>query len=197
MSTLATFKQLSASAGNFQTIATGALQKFGQGLGQTIQALVLTGKTGPAALRQLTAAVLAEVAAQAGVKAIFELAEGFAALAIGDPRAAEHFKASALYGSVAVIAGALGSAAAVGSGSGGGPVGQQLTGTRQSENTIPTEDRIRFREGNRAGFAVQITLKTDRQQLVSDVESGTLQSFRNNGTVKQVLDNHQSGIPIG
>ncbi len=102
------FEAQSEAAGNFATIAGGAIQTFTEGLNQMISAWVLTGETGPSALRKLTAQVLAQVAAQAAVKAIFELAEGFAMLFVNPAAAAAHFTAAAIYGSVAGVAAVAG-----------------------------------------------------------------------------------------
>lgn len=107
------FQRASQSAGNFASIAGNAVNRFNQGLAQTVQNFILTGQTGSAALKKLTATVIAEIAAQSIVKAIFEAAAGFASLAVGDTRgAALHFKAAALYGAVGVTAAAVGRAVA-------------------------------------------------------------------------------------
>lgn len=85
-----------------------------QGLGNMLEQWVLLGNQGPDAMRKLTASVLAGVAAQAAVKAIFELAEGFAALSnpFTAPFAAGHFKSAALFGSIAGVAAVAGRAVA-------------------------------------------------------------------------------------
>lgn len=106
------FKEQSRAAGNFSTIAGDAIRTFTDGLNQMITAWVLTGETGPAALRKLTAQVLAQVAAQAAVKAIFELAEGFALLFVHPAASASHFTAAAIFGSIAGVAAAVGRKAA-------------------------------------------------------------------------------------
>lgn len=92
--------------------AFGAL---GQAVGQAVHAFVLFGSAG-IGLRKFTAEVLAAVAAQATVKAIFELAEGFAMLALtyftGNPKyaasASAHFVAAATYGAIAGVAAVAG-----------------------------------------------------------------------------------------
>jgi hypothetical protein len=63
-------------------------------------------------MKKLVASVLAGVAAQAAVLAIFELAKGFAALFFNPAEAAAHFKAAALFGVVALGAGLAGRAIA-------------------------------------------------------------------------------------
>jgi hypothetical protein len=106
------FEEQSRAAGNFSTIAGDAIRSFTDGLNQMITAWVLTGETGPAALRKLTAQVLAQVAAQAAVKAIFELAEGFALLFVNPAASASHFTAAAIFGSIAGVTAAIGRKAA-------------------------------------------------------------------------------------
>jgi hypothetical protein len=106
------FNKLSASAGNFGTIAYGAFSAFAQGLGSVVQGLILTGTTGPAALKKLTAAVLAQVAVQALVKGVYELGAGFAALFFNPAEAAAHFQASGFYFAAAALAGGAGRAVA-------------------------------------------------------------------------------------
>ena len=107
-------KQTAALAG-LEAI-TGAFEALAQAVGQAVEAWVLYGKID---IRKVTAQILAGVAAQAAVKAVFELAEGFAALALaffGLPNAGEsasaHFAAAAIYGSIAGIAAVAGRFAA-------------------------------------------------------------------------------------
>jgi hypothetical protein len=95
-----------------------AFSQLGQAVGQTVEALVLYGNAG-GNLQQVTAKILAAVASQAAVKAVFELAEGLACLALaffGDPSAGAaatmHFAAAAAYGSIAAVAGLAGRAVA-------------------------------------------------------------------------------------
>jgi hypothetical protein len=74
----------------------------------------------------MLASVLAALAQEAAVKALFQLAEGFAALFFNPGEAALHFKAAALYGAVAATAAIAGRAVAgnafqtQGAGTGGG-----------------------------------------------------------------------------
>ncbi|HWQ32540.1 MAG TPA: hypothetical protein VNQ79_06635 [Blastocatellia bacterium] len=182
-------------------VATQALTTMSKALSSGIAAFASGQSTLRQALGGIVKAIFDSLAQVAVAKGAEQFAWALSELALGNyAKAAKHFAAGAAWSALGGLVSGLGSAAAngiSGSGSGGGALGNQVSGTRQSENTIATEDRIRFREGNAQGFAVQITLKTDRAQLVSDVETGALQSFRNNGTVKQVLDNHTAGIPIG
>lgn len=130
-----------------------------QGVGSLVEAWVLYGDLGPNAVRKMTASILAGLAAQAAVKAIFQLAEGFAALFFNPAEAAAHFKAAALYGAVAIGAGLAGRAIAGDSfkegGSGGGSSsagasrstsGNQTPISRQNENTFISSRPVYERE---------------------------------------------------
>lgn len=121
------FSQMSKSAGNFGTIFAGAVNQGAQAVGSLVNNLVLFGKTGPAAVRKAVAGILAALAQQFIVKAIAELAEGFAALFFNPAEAASHFKASGLFFAAAAAAGVSGRAVAgdafsqsAGGGAGGG-----------------------------------------------------------------------------
>lgn len=170
---------MSDDAGNFATIAVGAVGSFTKGLGEMFAALVLGGETGPAALRKLTAAVLAQVAQQAAVKSIFELAAGFASLFFNPAEAAAHFTAAALYGSVAAVAGIgariIAPASAASDAAGGGSSasgGRQSSGPRiinQSTNPQP----------------VQIILRVEEGIVAQKVAN----SYANNGTLRQIIRN--------
>lgn len=98
-----------------------SFEGLGQAIGQAVNAWVLYGQAG-ASVQQVTAQILAGVAQQAAVKAVFELAEGFAALAKAffgipnaGPAAAAHFKAAAIYGAVAGVSAGIGRGVAGGS----------------------------------------------------------------------------------
>lgn len=175
------FHKMSEAAGNFGSIAGGAFKTFAEGLGQVVQAFVLTGETGPAALRKLTAAVLAQVAAQAAVKALYELAEGFANLALaawGVPNAGTaavaHFKAAALYGAVAVAAGVAGRAIAPSGESGGSSSGSGSN----SNNNGP---RI-YNQDSKPG-QVQIIVRPEPGVIVEHV----VNNVKNNGELRQLF----------
>lgn len=93
-------------------IGVSAFQGMTQAIGGLIQNWVLMGTTGPAALKKILAATLAALAAEAAMRAIFELAMGFASLFFNPAEAAAHFQAAALFGAVAVGAGLAGRALA-------------------------------------------------------------------------------------
>jgi hypothetical protein len=96
----------------------GAFDGLGQAVGAAVEAYVLYGSAG-ASVRQVTAQILAGIAQQAAIKAIFELAEGFAALAMSffgvpnaGPSATAHFIAAGMYGAIAGTAAIAGRAVA-------------------------------------------------------------------------------------
>lgn len=155
-SALAGLGAASAAAANMKTIMTGAFSSIGQGIGNMIQSMILLGNAGPQAFKKLAAGVIAGIASQAIVKAIFELAEGFAALArslFGDPtagaEAALHFKAAAIYGTVGAVAGAIGAAVSGGGGAGGG--GSESSGAAAFGGKPKTPEDARFTTGNVTG----------------------------------------------
>lgn len=107
---------------------------FATGFGAAIDAAMNGGNV----LRALTSAVLGELSREARAKAVFELAEGFAALFNpvkgGPAAAAAHFKSAALYGAVAVGSGVMG-----GGGGSGGPPGGRPAGGFGGTSTGTTE----------------------------------------------------------
>lgn len=112
-------EELKNGVQSFADVATAAFSAVGavvnqlaSGIGSLVQNFVLLGSNGPNAFRKLVASVLAGVAAQAATMAVMELAYGIAALtpwgaAIYGP-AVNHFKAAALFGSIALATGLAG-----------------------------------------------------------------------------------------
>lgn len=139
--------QVSASAGNMQTILGSALSSVSSGLTTMLQNMILTGQTGPAAFKKLAAGAIAGIAAQSLVKAIFETAEGFAALARFDPAAAAlHFKAAGIYALVGAAAGGI--AAAIGGGGGAGAGAGGGAGSQSASQFQPPQRDLRASEGS-------------------------------------------------
>lgn len=171
--------QMRQESADLGSLADTALNSFTQGLSAMVEQLILTGSTGPAALRQLTAAVLLNVAKMAAVKAIFALAEGFINLALFNfPAAAAAFKAAALYGAVAVAAGVAGGAIAPSSGASGGFVQQG----RESRD----DRRVIDQGGPRRGQEPQIVIiraEVGEGVIVRQIEK----DYRANGSTRQML----------
>lgn len=134
-----------------------AFEGLAQAIGQAVSAWVLYGNAGTSA-RKVAAQIIASIAQMATVKAIFELAEGFAALArsfFGDPKAAAeaamHFKAAATYGIIAGIAAVAGRGVAGNSfneATGGGGRGGSSEGQGNRPGLNFTEHFAGFREQN-------------------------------------------------
>ena len=92
--------------GDLKDTAAGAIGSMVQGLGQMAVAWLTTGKFSAKAALQMTSSILASIAIQSGIKALFELAEGYAAAAVFNvPSATAHFAAAGIFGTVAAIAG--------------------------------------------------------------------------------------------
>lgn len=145
--------ELTAATAGLQAMSL-AFSQLGEAVGQAAYAFVLYGDSGTN-LKKMAAQVIASIAQMATVKAIWELAEGFAMLALNffwpDPKltasAVAHFKAAAIYGGMAAIAiGAgrmvAGDAFQQASGTGGGGAGS-------SSQQTPRDRTIR--EGRQGG----------------------------------------------
>jgi hypothetical protein len=178
---------------------TTAFQGLGQAIGQVVEAWVLYGSAGTS-VRKVTAQILAGVAQQAAVKAVFELAEGFAALALAFfgmhnavPSAAAHFAAAAIYGSIAGIAAVAGRAVA------GDAFKQQSSTTGSgSSSRGRSSDRSRGPEvidvNRRVGSSgasyqpiVYVTIKGEATEgFRYMVEKAAVESVRFNGPMRRI-----------
>lgn len=107
--------------GDVSDFAGQAIGSMVQGLANLVTQWIITGKFSAKAALQMAAGIALGVAQQAVVKAIFEVAEGMAALARLDPATASlHFAAAKVYGTTAAIAGAAGVGLALGARAAGG-----------------------------------------------------------------------------
>ncbi len=88
-------------------VAGGAINNMLSGIGNMIQSYILLENSSGQSLRKLTAQVLASIASQAAVLAIFETAKGLASLFFAPEEAAAHFGAAVLFASIAGITAAL------------------------------------------------------------------------------------------
>jgi hypothetical protein len=163
-------------------IATEALGSMAQGVGNMVQNLVLLGNTGGQSFKKLAASVLAGVAMQAATLAVMETAYGIAALTpwgaaiYGSP--VPHFKAAALFASVALTTGLIGRAVAGDSfrnetatgtaGLGGGASGEnsgQRSGAAPVGPYSSREDQLidvaRNASMNAAGQPITIVMRSD------------------------------------
>lgn len=192
--------QVSASAGNMQGILNSAFASVSSGLTTMLQNMILTGQTGPAAFKKLAAGAIAGIAAQSLVKAIFETAEGFAALARFDGAAAAlHFKAAATYAAVGAIAGGIaagigGGGGGAGAGGGGGSAGD---GRSQASSQFEAPQRdLRASEGS--PFETDFDrLKRDLGIRVSEGEAGPFGLYQKLLTTLDKLDNKFEAVSPG
>jgi hypothetical protein len=148
---------LGQSINEFQTwgdIVGGILGQFAQATEQAFAAFILTGKLSGQIFKQLVAQIIASVAIESAVKAIFQLAEGFAALAAGDPySAAMHFTSAKIYGVVAAVAGAVGLGIGASGGLGGDAAG--AAGGGFGGTAAPTPVTINQGAGGPLGVQLQ------------------------------------------
>lgn len=126
---------LRAGAEELKGLAKGAFGDFAAGLGGIVEQFVLTGETGPAAMKKLAAGVLASVASQAAVKSIFYLAEGIAAAT--NPFTA--YMAPGYFTASAVMAGIAGGTALAGRAIAGKGNKGQVSAEQQRRNEISTK----------------------------------------------------------
>lgn len=184
------FSAWKEAVADVKDMTVNAFGSMAEAMGAAIQAWVLYGAEGGQSIKKVMAAVLAALAAEAAVKAIFQLAEGFAKLAGFMPgSAAVHFKAAALYGAVAIGAGVAGRAlagnASTGTaGAGSGPNGQSTT---QQDKPTPI-DR------NRTGG--EFRLVVDVRPTDAFVVRSFTEDWRKNGDTRLVVGSDgQKAVP--
>lgn len=175
---------IGASA-NFQTdfgdVIGGAVNDLAQGIGSLVENYVLLGETAPHALRKLLAATLAHLAAEASVKAIFQLAEGFAALFINPAEAAAHFTSAAIFGSIAGVAAVAGRSVAgdlfkpqqQGSDRGSSSQGIQTIETGRNQRPTPT--------------VVTVIVKPDGSKFGEAITAHVVEDIGNGGRIREVI----------
>jgi hypothetical protein len=108
--------------------------EYGQGFADAAVSALLFGDS----IQDATADILKGLAKEAGVRSLMSFAEGFAQLALGDPRASSSFVAGAKFAAAATLAGVAGSSLATGGTAGGTAGGTTPTGT---PTTAPTPQR--------------------------------------------------------
>lgn len=140
---------IKASWSSLKDALKGGLDQFASGIGGLVENFVLMGATGPAAIKKLTASVLAGVAAQSAVLAVFELAKGFAALFLNPAEAVAHFQSAALFGAIAIGTGLAGRAIA------GDSFSQNAGGSSASAND-PASQNNNFTSGQFGGFGQRL-----------------------------------------
>jgi len=98
------------AANTVMDMGVGAMDMFAQGMWGAIEAAVEGEMSIGQAMAKLTASVLKSIAQQALVRAIFELAAGFAMLFTNPGEAGSHFIAAGLFAAAGAVAGAAGMA---------------------------------------------------------------------------------------
>lgn len=155
--------QLEASIIPLNQILTDSFFQVAEAIGSVVEQWVLLGETGPAIGRKILAAALANLAKEAAVNAVKELALGFATLFLNPAESASHFTAAAIWGSIAGVSAVAGrgvagdlfkqksaSGSAGGSGSSGGPNALQTivqNRNQQQERPIILHVDVRHEEG--------------------------------------------------
>ncbi len=147
---------------------TAASENFGQALVQSSLAALQSGESMKAAVAE----ALKAIALQAGVEAVMETARGTALLFTpgGQLAAAGRFKAAAIFGLAASLAGGAGAALAgsSGGGGGGGGGGTSPTGRAQSAN----------RGANESDSLAPVTINVNLQQaVIYDTREAALRAF--------------------
>lgn len=173
---------------------TGAFRQMASAVGSLVQQWVLYGDAGPHAMRKMLAAVLASLAAEAAVRAVFELAMGFAALVLNPAAATKHFIAAALFGSIAGVSAIAGRAVAgdtfkqetsnaygsAGSASGSGRNTGGQAYSSQGDQIVET--------GRNAPISlpkqqIEVTLRLDSRGVLDVLKD----SIRGNGEIRRVI----------
>lgn len=187
-----TFDAWKDAFSELKDIGGGAMSELAHGIGSLVENYVLLGTTGPNAMKKLVASVIAGVAAQAAVKAVFELAEGFAALFLNPAEAAAHFTSAAIFGSIAGVAAVAGRQIAGNSFAPAGSAGGGRTGTGATAAT--TNPAININR-NASPINVHVTVVGQATEgfrfMVADAVAA---DYKQGGTVARVIG-HATGQP--
>lgn len=181
------FDAWKAAVADVKDMTVNAFGSMADAMGAAIQAWVLYGAEGGQSIKKVMASILAALAAEAAVKAIFQLAEGFAKLAGFMPGAAAlHFKAAAMYGAIAVTAGVAGRAlagnsfATGGGATGGGAGGSGGQAATQANKPTPIDANRTAGEQR-----IIVDIRTNDAYII-DVAT---KNIRQNGKLRTVLSN--------
>ncbi len=163
---------------------SGAIDQWISGMGQIVEQWVLYGEVGPDAVKKMTAAVLAGLAAQAFVKALFYTAEGIVALFFDPPLAAGYFTAAA------IMAGIAGGAALAGRAIAGDSFKKERGGSGS------TSDAGRTLSGRDGGFGANLDKnpQTYSRQSENAFMSGQNQAIAELGRAVRELRHTVGGL---
>ena len=178
------FKEIVAGAlGDVQTrgqimydTLSSLFSGLGQGAQQMVQGFLLGGKLSAKAFAEMAKGAIAAVTAEAAVRALFELAMGFASLWLAPQKAAAHFTAAKIFGAVA----AMGAIAVAGLSLGGGSAsagGAMAGGMQNADEYAGGSNRRPGADPN------DKTIRDNR--MVIEVRVDT------EATVRRIADNYQ------
>ena len=108
---------------NTGSVAQATGEVMGQAMGAAVAAYAMGGQSIAASLQKMAQAEIASIAQRSTVKAIEELAAGFATMFTNPAESGGHFTSAALYGSIAAAATVAGAAMTPGGASSGGGSG--------------------------------------------------------------------------
>jgi tape measure domain-containing protein len=156
---------LKAAGKEAKGLASGAFGQLASGVGGMVQDFVMLGETGPGALKKITAQVLASLAAEATIKALYYTAEGFAWLFVNPAKASGYFTAAGIMAGVAG-ASAIAGRALAGSANKGGQFSQQQNRDVTSEGYSGNRfSRDTYASGNGNPKAVEFLLQQINNKL--------------------------------
>lgn len=173
-------------------ILAGSFLGVADAIGQVVANWVLYGETGPAVLRKVLAVALANLAKEATVNAIKELALGFATLFINPAEAASHFTASAIWGSIAGVSAVVGRGVAGdtfkqqkagdgGSGREGSQEPQQLNPITLGRNQPQSRQMVEHRH--------TVVVEVKDSEFGRAVTAAIKKDYLSNGVVRQLILN--------
>lgn len=192
---------------------SASFNKVAQAVGASVKAFVLFGSAG-GSFRKFAAELLASIAQMAAVQAVWNLAEGFAKLALAyfghptaGPSATQHFIAAAVYGGIAGVAAIAGRATAGNSfkqqsatGAGGnnglaGGNGQQSNASGAAGGYYTTnpggENGGGIREEGRRGTQETVRHEVDLTDSSGRKRQFLIQTlkddFRSNGDIREMI----------
>lgn len=159
---------------------------------------ILTGEAGGQVFAQLASQVIASLAVQSGVKAIFEVAEGFAALAttwgVPNPSSIAHFAAAKIYGVVA--AGAAVTGVAIGA-SGGLSGNKSKNKNGQNENSQERQDNRKFNFVRDQNIGSNQSQANNQLQLtVNNLQNAVQEMTVVNGQLWSRVKTQQAGVLV-
>lgn len=167
--------------GDFQEAAAGGLEAFSEAMGKNAANAIVFGANIGEAMERALKATLASIASEALVRAIFETAQGLAALARWDFASAElHFQAAAIFGLIGGATAALG-AAIPGGGASRGGIGAGVRGAGAA-GTLPSAGvatPAQLQQGPAINVFIEGVISADNlsdviQQISRGQQSGTL-----------------------